>query len=83
MTDDSYERVLQIVRRVLRIEEFDPRGGLLRPRGELASVGADHRVGGLGVHADIGITDALDAPDVDSFAQLVAERRVPDTGSAL
>lgn len=74
MEDDRYTAVLAIVRRVLRVDAVDVHD-------DLFDIGASSlaivQIVDLVRHecgAEISVTDAFDAPDLDSFARLAVER---------
>ena len=71
MSGELYQRVLEIVRQVVGCGEFDPHDDFydIGARSLAILQIVELVTSRLGV--SISVTDAFDAPDVDSFARLV------------
>jgi hypothetical protein len=81
MGNDPYEHVLQIVRRVLQVGDFNVMTDFFDlGAGSLAILQITELVSDE-CDVPVSVTDTFDAPDVDSFARLVAQRRNAAAGS--
>lgn len=75
MSDDVYGQVLAIVRRVLQCGEVDPGSDFFDLDATSLAILQIVELVNDECAVPISVTDAFDAPDVDSFARLVADRR--------
>lgn len=82
MPDQRYAEVLDAVRRVLKVDDLDVRQDFFDMGA--SSLTVMHIVGLIereqGV--EVSITDAFDAPDLDSFITLVVERLATASAAA-
>lgn len=75
MRDNLYQGTLEIVGRVLRVDTVDVRQDFFDLGASSLSIMQilsllEHELG-----ARVTLTDALDAPDIETFVQLVADSR--------
>lgn len=82
MTGDVYDQVLEIVRRVLQCGPFDPRADFFDLDASSLQILQIVELVNDECEVSVSVTDTFDAPDVDSFALLVARRRHDPATSA-
>ncbi|MGW1059921.1 acyl carrier protein [Micromonospora rubida] len=72
-----YEQVIGIVRRVLQIDAVDPRADFFDLGASSLALLQIVELVQEECAVSVSVTDIFDAPDVDSFASLVADRFSP------
>lgn len=75
MTGDVYDQVLEIVRRVLQCGPFEPKVDFFDLDASSLQILQIVELVNDECEVPVSVTDTFDAPDVDSFARLVADRR--------
>ncbi|GHJ41636.1 phosphopantetheine-binding protein [Streptomyces sp. TS71-3] len=82
MQDGTYEQVLGIVRRVLRVDALDVRQDFFTLAATSLAVLQIVSLAQQECGVELSVVDAFDAPDIDSFARTVAGRAAPAGGTA-
>lgn len=81
MTEDLYERVLDIVGRVLGRGAVDPMADLLDLGASSIDILQIVELVNEECGTVVAVTDPFDAPDIDSFARLVVDKHDAQTAA--
>jgi acyl carrier protein len=72
---DLYTQVIDVVGRVLQVQAVNPMADFFDLGADSVAVLQIIELVGDECGVSVSVTDAFDAPDIDSFARLVAEER--------